>query len=153
MTVWPMETVSAVGRLRVMGYESREVYARFIDDARRLLRERLARSLVDAARTHGVEIDPRDTVMVEVAIPEENAWTRKFETSWQPQTTIVKLVGGPKDGSVMDVKDAPTNVILVPAITVDPFSGDLHLSLPRAVTYECIGWSETHRCWIYSPTR
>ena len=138
MTVWPMETVSAVGRLRVMGYESREVYARFIDDARRLLRERLARSLVDAARTHGVEIDPRDTVMVEVAIPEENAWTRKFEASWQPQT-IVKLVGGPK--------------ILVPAITVDPFSGDLHLSLPRAVTYECIGRSETHRCWIYSPTR
>ncbi len=63
MTVWPMETVSAVGRLRVMGYESREVYARFIDDARRLLRDRLARSLVDAARTHGVEIDPRDTVM------------------------------------------------------------------------------------------
>ena len=103
MTVWPMETVFAVGRLRVMGYESREVYARFIDDARRLLRERLARSLVDAARTHGVEIDPRD-VMVEVAIPEESAWTRKFEASWQPQTTIVKLVGGPKDGSVMDVK-------------------------------------------------
>ncbi len=154
MTVWPMETVYAVGRLRVMGYESREVYARFIGDARRLLHERLARSLVHAARTHAVEIDPRDTVMFEVVIPgEEEAWMRKFEARWQPQTTIVKLVGGPKDGSVMDVKDAPTNVILVPAITVDPFSGDLHLSLPRAVTYECIGWSETHRCWIYSPTR
>lgn len=27
MTVWPMETVYAVGRLSVTGYESSEVYA------------------------------------------------------------------------------------------------------------------------------
>ncbi len=143
MTVWPMETVYTVGRLRVMGYESREVYA--------LLHERLARSLVHAARTHAVEIDPRDTVMFEVVIPgEEEAWMRKFEARWQPQTTTVELAGGPQGGLVMDVKDAPARAFKV--VSKEPHSRDPYVTT-QTVIYECVGWSETHRRWVYGPTR
>lgn len=75
---------------------------------------------------------------------------RKFEARWRPQTTTVELAGGPQSGLVIAVKDAPFRALQVPVISTDP--GDLYVTT-QTVTYECIGWSETHRRWIYGSER
>lgn len=142
MSVWSMETVRAVGRLRVSGFESREAYEQ-IDGARRMLHDRLAREIVEGARTHAVEVDPRDTVMTEVEAP---VWMRRFDARWQPRTETVEVVGGPMDGSVLAVKDAPD--VFFQALMQDAPLDDLCVTT-RTVTYECVGWSEAHRRWVY----
>ncbi len=150
MSVWSMETVRAVGRLRVSGFESREAYEQIDTPATgssvtyaNMLHDRLAREIVEGARTHAVEVDPRDTVMTEVEAP---GWMRRFDARWQPRTETVEVVGGPMDGSVLAVKDAPD--VFFQALMQDAPLDDLCVTT-RTVTYECVGWSEAHRRWVY----
>lgn len=61
--------------------------------------------------------------------------------TWAPETTEVELTGGPEDGQRITFRGAPDQPLVV---TIGEEG--------QKVLYECIGWREDDRVWIYGPT-
>lgn len=98
------------------------------------MKAQLAEALVAAAhpaRLHHEEI---------AFSVEEDPKLARITARWAPQNrTVVELVGGPEDGTVMEVEDVAYG-IQVPMGVSAPF-----------VTYRRAGWNTESRRWVFRP--
>lgn len=154
MTIWTRHQVDQVRGVRAAVVLDPELMSRAKDTAQATaeVRRQLARQIIEACYPFAVVVDPRDiefnTESVQFGI--------RVEARWRPCTDEVEFVGGPADGSVYAVQDAPRRAVVVAVASDHPnYADSLAVpsayddSLPQRVAYRLTGWHEGARRWVY----
>lgn len=130
-----------------------------------ILRKRAVSNFQKAVRPfYGAVVHPGDmkfweepfTVTSETG---EEVAHRAIVCRWFPATTTVEMMGGPRDGEHMVIRQGevgqPIHVVSPAADPIwDAGEGDTIPEVQlRKVTYYPSGWSEGQRIWLYSPMK
>ena len=81
--------------------------------------------------------------------------------SRSPALTTVEIYGGPHDGTLMDIGGQPGMAVTgrrirlpMPQDPISPvaFQEEPTLAFPEIVDYQCSGFNDQSRRWLFSPT-
>lgn len=144
-----MRQIRQVSRLRAQVHISEEMLAQDAVEVARLVRARLADRIRRDAHPFAVEVDPRDVQFRD----RPEAFGVTVLAWWQPDTQVVELRRGEHDGEVLAIRGAPLHPVRVAAMTGVDWSHPAEAPVTtRTFTYECVGWHEQERHWIYEAT-
>lgn len=150
MTTWTIEQVRNVKGLRVTAALSQEQLARGYIDVQLATNERMAKQLIEAARTFGVEVNPADTE-VRWSRDDEEPWVERGTLRWGPATREVELRGGHHDGLRLQVDTVGTVILMATPREVDwEATEPTEVLAPHVDQYHLDGWREDERVWVYS---
>lgn len=152
MTVWTPEQMAAVRGTTAQAVVPHPALHRDPDAAVAAARTEVARNLIEACRVHAVEVHPGDIAFGVTLAP--NSLGTVISGSWQPSTREVEFYGGPLDGRVYAIQNAPqaVNVAVAPPMAPwhRPDAADIALA-PETMRYAVDGWRESARRWVYRP--
>ena len=150
--IWDRKTVFDVERLYVESWLDQWEIDLHGDDVLAANRDRLANVLTQSAHSFAVEIHRDDVAFSEVAdLAPFGAFGVRFRAHWAPATYEVELRGGEKDGTVFTWRRLRKPLVFAVAreVMLTPRDAGLSVLLPRTITYDFAGWSETERRWVY----
>lgn len=152
MSIWTMEQVRQVQRLRADAIIDDELVHRHGDAALDTVRDKMVKTLVDMAHPFAVEPHHADFVLSRDELP-DRPWQIRVRLQWAPTTNTVTLRGGARDGQRVTVRKVgdPLHVEILqetPWVNHDATHTEIAFDTNR-VTYQLAGWHETERCWVY----
>ncbi len=156
MSLWTMDQIGQARGLRAEAQISPEAIDRASFDMLGEVRRELAAAISTHAHPFAIEIHPQDLRFREV--PGDKEWKPvAIRCWWEPMTLEVELAGGEKDGEILEFRDAPHGPLMVAvSVSGNPFAGSNDISPvgPAGLVqrYECSGWREVKRRWVYSAT-
>lgn len=167
MTIWTLEQILTARGLRASTRVDQEVliHAHNPKEIVEYATLRTINRLVEDAQTYGLDLWVADLhIETHETHDSEGSPYRPMQTttaSWKPQIRAASLVGGPGDGTLMEVN--PFDNLPTPTITTRHAR---HLKLLHAlgspphpiepveadtITYQLTGWNNGLRHWIYTP--
>lgn len=154
-TVWTREQIQQARGLRAQAVVDQEMIdRRALLDVFAATRQRLARAIVEMAHPFAIEINPGDLHFEEV----EEGFVVDVVACWRPTTKEVHFRGGARDGEILAIPNAgPFGTVRVPRLALSAMDASGGVDPAALATladlYECVGWHETDRRWIYEVRR
>ena len=149
--IWDSKTLDRVRALRCR-QDVDEVHLIRGDNELGKVRQLLAKHFVGSAESYGVVIHPADLRFTESKW-EDRRFTVAVVCQWWPETDVVRIVGGPRDGLELAVRDKfePLRVTEFdgPA-TVHRSAEEVGPDRPPSTLLTACGWSEESRCLLYA---
>lgn len=162
--IWDRETVRKVSNLIVSRnyYVSDELILDLKHEGSLGLIEAQEKRVVlidlqNQIRVYGVEAHPDD---IDLTAQQWNTDLHrtivKITGRWKPHTHDVMLYGGPQDGGIWVVRDAPYEPLIMERPTVRLANWLPHFDAPpleaavEKTFWKFSGWHEQRRCWIYT---
>lgn len=159
--IWDMKAIVAIGRLRTVAGVSTEHLARGGDELVKAVADKLYRELQEMAYTHAAELALEDIVF-SWDEPETGSFSgmRRLRARWEPATTGVRMLGGPLNGTLVQVPKSQLRRFPI-RVAQAPDTGRLWGTcgddeIPEAITaakvleYQWTGWDDAEGVWIYS---
>ena len=148
MSIWDIPTIRAVSHLRIEGWVAYRAKRAAVNVQNREI-ERVCSMFVEEAHTLAVEVNKND-LKVDVW-KEDQRSAMHYRAYWEPATRTVELRGGPKDGTLMEVRDTHTPLYVANDLGVIYWEA-MEPSSPvnwETLTYMMAGWSEEKRHWVF----
>ena len=148
--IWNATTLGQVRGLRVRLGLDASWLLHDRDEAILQAKRRIGDELVRMAEPYGAVIDLRDVEFIE---RDDKPYGLLIQARWFPAHGIVELLGGPRDGDVMEVQPQVIGQPLLFPMLLDPVGyldgGKLDPVPTRNLEYRPAGWREETRSWIY----
>lgn len=150
MTVWTLDQLLTVEATESHHIWDTRAWAMVPD--RSVVRRGLRAEVVRACRVLAVELDVLDVLVEENR--SEDGREVDLVARWRPGTRMVELVGGPEDGSTIEVEDVRLPLLFTVTASVSPANGSpADVSVQYGVgRYDLAGWHEQERRWVMAWT-